>query len=263
MVVIVITIDNMTHEDILREVGLSTNESKVYESLLGLEHAHIDLIAVRSKVHRRNIYDSIAKLVEKGLVTEVIIEGKKHYRAINPSRLMDIVAEKEKRLGKILPDLQSKFVTAVAKEQAYVYKGIRGFRNYMQDILDVGKDGYFIGAKGGWFDERLANYRIKFMQESKKKRLKHYHLFDYEMKEKMPYVLKQSEFFYKLLPKEYSTTSAIDVFGDYVVTFTGLNIGKLDDDITQFVIVSKGLADAYRTWFRMIWDILPGEKFKE
>ena len=93
----------------------------------------------------------------------------------------------------------------VSKEQAYVYKGVQGFRNYMQDILDVGEDGYYIAAKGGWFDERLANYRTSFMSESKKKDLTHYHLFDYEMKEKMPEVLKSTGFTYKILPKEYST----------------------------------------------------------
>lgn len=251
------------YEDTLKEIGLTTNETRVYESLLGLEQAHIDQIAVRSKVHRRNIYDSLARLIEKGLVSEVIIEGKKNYRAINPSRLLDLVAEKEKRLQAIMPNLQKRFVKAVAKEQAYVYKGVQGFRNYMQDILDVGEDGFYLAAKGGWFDERLKHYRVKFMQESERKGLRHYHLFDYEMKEKMPHIFKSPGFIYKLLPRGYSTLSAVDIFGDHVVTFTGLHVGRLDDDLTQFVIVSRGLADAYRTWFRCLWDLLPGKRFPE
>ena len=56
------------HEDVLKEVGLSTNESKIYETLLRLKEASIEVIAAKSKVHRRNVYDSIAKLLEKGHV---------------------------------------------------------------------------------------------------------------------------------------------------------------------------------------------------
>jgi len=58
----------------------------------------------------------------------------------------------------------------------------------------------------------------------------------------------------RFLPKKFSTTSAIDIFGDRVVTFTGLNINRLDDDLVQFVLISRKLADSYRKWFQFMWD---------
>lgn len=251
------------HGLILQELGLSSNEAKIYESMLGMAEVNVDQIALKSKVHRRNAYDSLAKLIEKGLVTEVFIENRKYYRAIDPSRLSDILFEKQKKLESIIPDLQSKFIKGVTEERAYIYKGIQGFKNYLKDILDAGEDGYFLAAKGGWFDPRLKYIIPKFLKQSKELGLKHHHLFDYEMKSQMPHIFEYPRFKYKLLPKKYSTTSAVDVFGDHVVTFTGLNIGKLDEDLTQFVVISRGLADAYRTWFRLIWDLLPGKKFKK
>ncbi|MFA5049485.1 MAG: helix-turn-helix domain-containing protein [Candidatus Micrarchaeia archaeon] len=249
------------YEETFRELGLSSNEAKIYESMLGLGEVNVDLISVKSKVHRRNAYDSIAKLIEKGLVSEVFVENRKYYRAINPSRLSDILYEKQKKIETIIPELEKKFIKGATQEKAYIYKGIQGFKNYLKDIIETGEDGYFIAAKGGWFDERLKYLIPKFLKESEKKGLKHYHLFDFEMRQKMPEIFGQKNFIYKILPKEYSTTSAVDVFGDHVVTFTGLNIGKLDGDLTQFVVISRGLADSYKTWFKLVWDILPGGKF--
>ena len=65
---------------------------------------------------------------------------------------------------------------------------------------------------------------------------------------------------YKFLPKEHAAPSAIDIVGDRIFTFN-LKVKKLDEDLTQFVIISKRIADSHKTWFKMIWDLLPGGKF--
>ncbi len=43
--------------------------------------------------------------------------------------------------------MQSKYEAVEEKEEAYLYRGIEGFKNYLQDILKVGETVYFIGAK--------------------------------------------------------------------------------------------------------------------
>lgn len=57
----------------------------------------------------------------------------------------------------------------------------------------------------------------------------------------------------RFLPKDCSTNAAIDFFGDQIVTFTGLSINKLDDDMVQFVLISRELCDAYKKWFWLLW----------
>lgn len=128
----------------------------------------------------------------------------------------------------------------------------------MQDILDVGEDFYCIGAKGGWFDPRLRVFRLRFYRELKEKKLHTYHLFDWEMRE---HVQKQIESPVKehlhearFLPPECSTNSAIDFFGDHIVTFTGLNINSLDDDMVLFVLISRKLCESYKKWFWLMWN---------
>ena len=91
------------------------------------------------------------------------------------------------------------------------------------------------------------------------KKIKAYHLFDHEMREHVKKKdlaspvhehLPESRF----LPPEFSTNSAIDIFGDRVVTFTGLGINKLEDDVVQFVMISKQLAESYKKWFWLMWE---------
>lgn len=246
-------------EETLMNVGLSLNEARVYEAMLQLGEANVNLIAIKSKVHRRNVYDSLNKLIEKGLVSQYVVKGEKHFRATNPDRLQTILKEKEDKLDKALPELKVRFQTLKQEEQAYIYRGIQGFRNYMQDILDVGQDIYCIGAKGGWFDPRLAAFRARFYKELKKKKIHAYHLFDEEMRSHVNKSELESPVHEHLpesrfLPKEFSTNSAIDIFGDRIVTFTGLNINKLDYDVVVFVIVSKKLAESYRKWFWLMWE---------
>lgn len=67
---------------------------------------------------------------------------------------MGLVKDKEDMLQKELPEMEKQFRKTSSHEQAYAYKGIQGFRNYMQDILDVGEDVFCISSKDGWADIR-------------------------------------------------------------------------------------------------------------
>lgn len=242
------------YEELLREIGLSQNEAKVYETLLQTGEASVQEISLKSKVHRRNVYDSISKLIEKGLASEVFIKGEKNFKAINPRRLLDLIKEKEEHINNILPEMQAKYEAVEEKEEAYFYKGIEGFKNYLQDILKTKETVYFIGAKAFWLDPRLKHFLPRFERERQRLGIKFMHLFDEEVKEQKPEILKLVGKPYKFLPKQYSSPTAIDIFGPYVVTFVGVKPGELYGEPIQFVIKSQTLADGYRKFFQFMWD---------
>lgn len=242
------------YSDVLSDAGLTLNEAKVYETLVGLKEASIESLAAKSKVHRRNVYDSIAKLSDKGLISEVFISGKKLYRPVNPIRLLDILREKEHKISSILPDLEKKFKREISEERAYVYKGVEGFKSYLRDILEVGEPVYFLGAKAFWLDPRLKSYIPQFDAERKRRGIEFKHLFDHEVKEKKPEILELVGKPYKFLPKGYSSPTAVDIFGDHVVTFVGVSPGHLPEEPIQFVMVSRRLAEGYRKFFQFMWD---------
>ncbi|GAH45246.1 unnamed protein product, partial [marine sediment metagenome] len=119
---------------------------------------------------------------------------------------------------------------------------------------------YFIGAKAFWLDKRFQNFLPHFEKERKKLGIKFKHLFDYEVKEKKPEILKIAGKPYKFLPKEYSSNTAIDIFGPYVVTFVGVKVGELEEEPLQFVLKSQKLADGYKKYFKFMWNFCPEKK---
>lgn len=241
-------------EEILTKLGLIPNEAKVYEALLSLGEASVQQISIKASIHRRTVYDELKKLIEKGLVSESIVKGEKKFIATNPDRLVEILKEKEEMVNTILPQMKVKYKNAEQKEEARFFRGVEGFKLYLQAILDEEKDVYFIGAKAFWLDPRLQHYLRHFDKERKKRGIKFYHIFDHEVKKEKPEILKLVKGEYKFFPKKYSSKTAIDVFGDYVVTFVGVEPGKLSEMPLQFMLKSKELAEGYRTFFQFMWD---------
>ena len=245
------------YQEIFQDLGLSPNEAKIYEALVTYGGSGASTIALRSKVHRRNTYDTLDRLVAKGLVYEVFSEGETVYEAVDPGKLTELLQEKERLLGLVMPNLQSVYHDHRVSQRAYIYKGVEGMKNYLREALKEGEDIYSFAAKGGWFDPRLETFVTWFLQEAKKKGMKYSHIFDAEVEQYLIRVPRAVGQPYKFLPKNISTDCTIDIFGDYVVTFTGLSLARLEDDLTIFVIVSPRLAEGFRTWWKLMWELLP------
>lgn len=245
------------HQDLLQELGLSPNETKIYEALLTYGGSGVSTIALRAGIHRRNVYDTMGRLLEKGLVYEVQGQGEVVYEPVEPSKLLEMAEEKVRKVEIALPKMMTAFHAKKAPERAYIYKGIEGIKNYMRDALTIGEDVYVLGGKAAWLDPKISAYAETYMEEAKRRGMRIWMLFDAEAAEAMPDAPRKVSTHHKLLPPGYGTESAVDIFGDHVVSYSGLEHGRWTDDVTVFVTVSPKLAEAYRTWWKLLWDLLP------
>ena len=241
---------------VFQELGLSLNEGKIYLALLQYGGSGVSTISLRAQVHRRNAYDAVQRLLEKGLVFEVHGKNETIFEAVDPGKLVELVREKEQNLVSVLPSLQALYHTNRAPELAYIYKGVEGVKNYMREALKCGEDMFILGAEGAWLDPRIASYTAWFLKEARAKKMKISAIFDDDFLQlgQLPSMLADR---YKFLPVAYDTNSTMDIFGDYVVTYTGTQPGKLLDNVTIFVMHSPDLAKSYRTWWKCLWDQLP------
>lgn len=245
------------YAELFEQIGLSPNEAKIYESLLSTGESSVSKISVQAKVHRRNVYDSLHRLIEKGLVMPVFQQGENVYQCVNPEKLLEIISEKERNVQRVLPDLRKLFESKPQPEAAFIYKGLEGFKNYMRDLVRVSQDTYFLGAKGLWYTPGIQkSFLTNFTQNAEKKKLNYFTLYDPRVKIELPQAIQEIRGEYKFLPAKYTTPGVVDIFGDYVVTFTSVDIGNFGEDGTIFVMINPELAESYRTWFRLIWDLV-------
>lgn len=242
------------YSKVFESIGLSPNEAKIYETMLSTGETGVAEISVKAKIHRRNVYDALHRLLEKGLVFAIFQKGENRYRAVHPNKLLEIVKEKERSLDSILPELAQKYAADPSSEAAYIYKGIEGYKSYRRDLVRVGEEAFFLGAKGLWRSPQIDQaFRDAYVNKFKKS-VPHKVLFDPRVPEVLPEALSDEKGNYRILPRGYETPGVVDIFGDYVVTFVSVGIGNVGEDITIFVMKNKELAESYKTWFRFIWD---------
>lgn len=232
--------------EVLQNIGLSKNESRVYLVLLELGLSTANQISAKSKVYRRNVYDSLEKLIEKGLVSEILYSKRRYFKAVHPSQLKDILKEKEKGIDTIMPDLISKFESIKTSEETHIFKGINGLKSILSDILKEKKTLYLIGAKGKWWDPRLKYFLPHFEKERLKLKIKLKSIFDYEAKGHPATKLKLSE--NKFLPKKFSSPTHIWIYGDKVITL------YWGEEPLAVMIKSKKITEGFKKYFYFIWE---------
>jgi len=240
----------------LTQLGMSKNEADIYRTLLEVGESNVKQISGAANVNRRNAYDVLNRLMEKGLVF-IVLKGKEHYyQAVNPNKLTEFIDDKKNALRQIMPELKKLTNTKPTAQEVMIYRGLEGWKNTIKDVVMVGQDLYTIGAKGAWTDERLKATFNLLNREVTRKKIKIYLLCDYEIKAGSKELLKNfSNCEYAFLPKGYPTSSAIDVFGDRVVIVSYQKIATIDENTLFVVIINQEIADAFRTWFRLMWDI--------
>lgn len=248
----------MAYSDIFEELGLTPNEAKIYETLVSGLEMPVSEISVKAKVHRRNVYDALNRLLEKGLVFQIFQKGENMYRAVHPQKLLEVLKERENKLQHILPALSEQYEEKPLEEAAFIYKGIEGYKNYRRDLLRVNEEVYFLGAKALWMTPGIPkSVHEEFRKKFEKQKKTYKTLFDPRVPELLPDAIKNIGGEYKVLPKGYETIGVVDIFGDHIATFTSEGVGNFGEHGSIYVMINRDLANSYKTWFKLIWDLLP------
>jgi sugar-specific transcriptional regulator TrmB len=227
---------------VLKEAGLQDGEITLYIALLKLKEATATQIAKHTGVHRSHIYDLIEKLKEKGLVSYVIRNNVKYFRASNPDKILDYLKEKEEKIKKIIPNL--KIVSDSSKEDISVeiYKGKEGIKTILNDILREGKDYLLFGHLK--FEELMPIYIEQFVKIADKKKMVEKAILEKGIK-----IIPTKKHEYRFIPKEYLFPNATVVYSDRVAMFLW------QEPYYVFLIKSKDITKSYKTHFKLLWKI--------
>lgn len=119
----------------LEDLGLSTEEAKVYTAVLELGGSYVSTIAKKSAIPRVNCYHTLNNLVKKGLISSFTKNNIKHFSVDSPQILVNQFEEKFHHAKKLLPELLSITNALAYKPKIQYYEGLQGIKNIFDGTL--------------------------------------------------------------------------------------------------------------------------------
>ncbi|MBS3065440.1 TrmB family transcriptional regulator [Candidatus Pacearchaeota archaeon] len=230
----------MESEEILKEMGFSESESKVYLALLRYGSSLAGTISRKTGIHRRNVYDITDRMIKKGVVGYILKNNRRFFEAVNPERILDILKKREREFVENLPMLKEIYEGSKDREETNFYKGIDGLKIVFEDQLEDNKEILVLGASKSAF-EVLPFYFKWYDKDRIKKKIRVRIISSDDLGKRIP--LAEIRF----LPEKYSNPLAINIYKDKVAIIFWKKVP------TAVVIKEKEVADSYRKYFEFMW----------
>src|SRR3989338_1569934 len=135
----------------LKELGLSDGQFSVYTAILEIGISTINKIQEKTGIERRNIYDILNKLIERGFVTYTVEQGKRTYQCSHPRRILEEIKAKEVALHELkgkVPHIKDLFLFTRPDVRAEVYRGNEAIKSLLDETLEY-KESYWVGGNAG------------------------------------------------------------------------------------------------------------------
>lgn len=239
---------------LLKKVGLDAKQVEAYLALLSLKTAKASVVAKLAKQSRSHAYIILRDLEAMGLVSEIEEGGVLKFIAESPEKILHYLKDREKELSNVrslvegaMPVLQSLTSDYISAPRVTVLKGLGGMKQVYRDILT----NEFVGIYNAQTSLDMFNDNIVTMLFGKGAQLKGRDLivrnegaiqYCKDVPENKNYTLR-------ILPEGTTFETDTIVYGDSVTMFA------FDDEKTIIRIENKKMADSFRAWFNLMWNI--------
>lgn len=235
----------------LEETGLTSNESKTFLALLGMGSVKATDIVKKTGLHRGNVYDSLERLIEKGLVGYITKNNIKYFQASDPEKIITLLDAREEEIEKQRKEIQDIIPTLAEishmgkKEDAQIYRGKQGIRLMHKDMLKIAKGEELIifGAEGRLRGVMGKDYTTWLDNSKLKNKIKVRILFGKNVMN--PKFLPNFDVRY--VAEKFTSPATTLVYGDKI------SITIYIDPVLVIVVDSKELAESYRNYFELMW----------
>ncbi|MBI4363385.1 MAG: hypothetical protein HY545_00875 [Candidatus Doudnabacteria bacterium] len=242
--------------ELLQELGLSENESKVYFASLSLGPATVLKIAHIAEIKRTTVYSVVESLMQKGLINIEVKGFKKLYAAQDPEKLETMLEAKRGKLKNLLPEFSAIYNLKGGESFIRYYEGLEAVKSVYEDLIrDVKphEDYLIVSDQEKWmsadkeyfldFTKRRAKLPIKIrllLQDTPDAR-------EFQKKGKL------YNFTIKILPPETKLNTNLVVIPQRAL------IHQLTPPIIAIVIENKSVIQMFREMFEIMWKAIPDQ----
>ena len=248
------------NEELLRKIGLTSSEAKVYLALLKIgDFASKGKIIEEARIASSKIYEVLNKLISKGLASSIIKNNVTYFAAANPSRIKDFLEEKKKQISEqeklaeeIMPKLQESYKNLRDKTTAELFLGWKGMETVYSTILSQAKKGQevnILGASQGLDKEKTKRFFSIYSSKARLKGVNVRAIFNEGSRDYVKELEKElkirfnKKFLFKTTPVEIAFTSNVTA------------IVILKEEPIVILVYDKETAESFSTYFEELWKI--------
>jgi HTH-type transcriptional regulator, sugar sensing transcriptional regulator len=232
---------------ILEDLGFTKSEIKIYLALLETGKGGASLLIDKTGLQNSVVHMTLNKLIKKGLVAYITKGRFREYFAQDPKIILEILDKKRSKLTELIPEIIKK-QKPVEKNDAKVFKGLRGLKSALYDMIEEAKKGdeylffSFYTKNPNDFSE-VYDYYKEFEKDREKYGIVTKGVAPQDIKEKfIGRSLKNIKFI------DYPVPMNISVFRDNVL------MTPWESEQITFLIKSRQLAESFRIYFYSIWN---------
>jgi len=233
----------------LKQIGLNEKESRVYAVLIQAGDSLVSEISQKTGINRSLLYSVLSDLANKGIVTYIIKNNVRYYRAAEPNKILSMLKEKEKAFESILPDLMELHKPRTKRPIIEILEGKEGIKTILNDVLKIKQQwsAFDVPGKG---PEILGPAVHAFEKERQKEKI----MLNVICVKTEDGIKRGKEFsqmkFTKVryAPRPYESPASNWVYGDRIAILFWY---------TEFPfavrIIDKSLAESYKNHFKILW----------
>ncbi len=240
--------------DVLKNLGLTDKESKVYLACLELGSAPVSNISKNAKINRVTTYDILEKLIHKGFINYLTKNKIKYFSAVKPDSIYKITKQKTDDLRKALPELKRMHGETPHPRIRY-FEGLNGIKAIYEDSL-TSKSNILNFANSEEIRTHWPEYDKEYVEKRAAKKI---YLKGIAPLDKAGLkVHSENKKYYrniKLIPRnKYGFSNEINIYDNKV------SIISFNEGLIGMIIESKEIADTQRVIFKMVWEF--AEQFR-
>jgi sugar-specific transcriptional regulator TrmB len=231
----------------LKDLGLTDNEVKIYLTLIREGILNPTKLAEKTGLHRSYVYDTLERLLEKGVINTILVDNKKNFQAIDPKVLREQFEIKIKQMDSILPQLSTLFQSKQEGISVELHKGKRVYKTLIQDLVSNLKNKDTVCITG--IDESI-------LEQIEPIYLKQYFTILKEKKVNEKIIIKkgtkkftEKSINYRVLDGEYLGDTATVIYQNKVYLFINGEPNYL------IIIKGKSIAESYKKNFELLWKL--------
>ncbi len=245
-------------KDILKNFGISPNETRVYLAMLKLGDAPVSRIAQVAKLNRITVHHIVERLEKEGLAVSFKKEKQKLVRGAHPVSLKNKIKESAEMFEKVVPELVATMRDDMNKTKPIVrmHYGVEGFEKVAGELLE--KPNITIRHIGSLAEAHKiigVKYDKEYFVPTRVSRNIHYKTLQYADEGKPVMRTNDADDLreVRLLPPEFKVSANTFIVPGKILIVT------TDKELMSVVIESVDISNSEIEKFDLIWNLL-GEK---